>query len=103
MISSRHLRYRYQIFQNFKPVAIVAVPVDEREKLGGGSEQISPSSSSPTNDLALSIHTTVEGTIKRLDRLNSRCPHYPKHLWYAHMPGVLDSAYTFVASIDSAT
>jgi hypothetical protein len=39
MISSRHLRYRYQIFQNFKPVAIVAVPVDERKKLGGGSEQ----------------------------------------------------------------
>jgi hypothetical protein len=39
MISSRHLRYRYQIFQNFKPVAMVAVPVDERKKLGGGSEQ----------------------------------------------------------------
>jgi hypothetical protein len=39
MISSRHLRYRYQIFQNFKPVAIVAVPIDERKKLGGGSEQ----------------------------------------------------------------
>jgi hypothetical protein len=39
MISSRHLRYRYQIFQNFKPVAIVAVPVDKRKKLGGGSEQ----------------------------------------------------------------
>jgi hypothetical protein len=39
MISSRHLRYQYQIFQNFKPVAIVAVPVDERKKLGGGSEQ----------------------------------------------------------------
>jgi hypothetical protein len=44
MISSRHLRYRYQIFQNFKPVAIVAVPVDERKKLGGGSEQLTPRS-----------------------------------------------------------
>jgi hypothetical protein len=30
---------RYRIFQNFKPVAIGAVPVDERKKLGGGSEQ----------------------------------------------------------------
>ena len=40
IIASRHVRHRYRIFQNFGPVAVVAKPVDEREKLGGGSEQV---------------------------------------------------------------
>jgi hypothetical protein len=39
IIASRHVRHRYRIFQNFRPVAVVAKPVDERKKLGGGSEQ----------------------------------------------------------------
>jgi hypothetical protein len=38
IIASRHVRHRYRIFQNFRPVAIVAKPVDEQKKLGGGSE-----------------------------------------------------------------
>jgi hypothetical protein len=38
IIASRYVRHRYRIFQNFKPVAIVAKPVDEQKKLGGGSE-----------------------------------------------------------------
>jgi len=39
IIASRHVRHRYRIFQNFRPVAIVAKSVDEQKKLGGGSEQ----------------------------------------------------------------
>ena len=39
IITSRHVRYRYRIFQNFRPVAVAAKPVDERKKLGGGSGQ----------------------------------------------------------------
>ena len=38
-IASRHVRHRYRIFQNIRLVAVVAKPVDERKKLGGGSEQ----------------------------------------------------------------
>jgi hypothetical protein len=40
IIASRDVRYQYRIFQNFRPVAIVAKPVDERKKLGGRSEQL---------------------------------------------------------------
>jgi hypothetical protein len=35
IIASRHVRHRYRIFQNFRPVAIVGKPVDEQKKLGG--------------------------------------------------------------------
>jgi hypothetical protein len=38
-ISSRQVRHRYRIFQNFRPVAVAAKPVDERKELGGGPEQ----------------------------------------------------------------
>jgi hypothetical protein len=30
VIASRHVRHRYRIFQNFRPVAVVAKPDDER-------------------------------------------------------------------------
>jgi hypothetical protein len=39
-ISSRQVRHRYRIFQNFRPVALAAKPVDERKELGGGPEQV---------------------------------------------------------------
>jgi hypothetical protein len=37
IIASRHVRHRYRIFQTFRPITVVAMPVDERNKLGGGS------------------------------------------------------------------
>jgi len=37
IIASRHVRRRYGIFQNFRPVAVVAKPVEERKKLGRNS------------------------------------------------------------------
>jgi hypothetical protein len=36
IIASRHVRHRYRIIQNFRPVAIVAKPVDEQKQLGVG-------------------------------------------------------------------
>jgi hypothetical protein len=36
IIAPRYVRHRYRIFQNFRPVAFVAKPVDEQKKLGGG-------------------------------------------------------------------
>jgi hypothetical protein len=41
IIASRYVRHRYRIFQNFRPVAVVVKSVDERKKLGVGSEQAS--------------------------------------------------------------
>jgi hypothetical protein len=39
IIASRLVRHQYRIFQNFRPIAVVAKPVDERKKLESGSEQ----------------------------------------------------------------
>jgi hypothetical protein len=41
IITSRHVRHRHRIFQNFRPVAAVAKLVNERKKLGvGGNSNI---------------------------------------------------------------
>jgi hypothetical protein len=48
VIASRHVRHRYRIFQNFRPVGVVAKPVDERKKAGDGSEQLSRVGGRPT-------------------------------------------------------
>ena len=53
IIASRLVRHRYRIFQNFRPVALVAKPVDERKKLGGGSEQSNIQKAPATTDQAL--------------------------------------------------
>jgi hypothetical protein len=34
IIASRHVRHRYRTFQNFRPVAVVAKPIDEQKKVG---------------------------------------------------------------------
>jgi hypothetical protein len=39
LFTSRLVRHRYRIFQNVRPVAVMAKPVDERKKFGSGSEQ----------------------------------------------------------------